>query len=375
MTKPNSQASFKRNAPYNDLPSLPPCVEIETKAVLKECIVATQALAELKGAVRTLPDPTIIINSLPLQEAKMSSEIENIVTTQDKLFEANLIEQSNNIDNDNIDLATKEVVRYRAALRFGFDEMKTHNRALDFKLVRDVCSVLRGKSVNYRDFGQNVIIGNYKTREAKYTPPEGGAVLLDKLSSLEDYMLNFSEHTPLIKMALIHYQFESIHPFDDGNGRAGRMLNILYLVNENLLDLPILYLSKFIIENKEEYYRLFTQVTEEAKWEDWLLYMLRGITSTAILTTNRVNQIGELFEKTNKEVKEKLPKIYNKELMEIIFRQPYTKISFLEESGLAKRQTAKIYLKNLVEIGVLKEEKRGREKLFINTSLLNLLKT
>lgn len=361
---------FDPTVHYNTLPKLPPACEIETKSVLKACLDATRALAELKGRVRTLPDQSILINSLPLQEAKLSSEIENIVTTQDRLFEAALLQDSN--DESKIDPATKEVLNYRAALRYGFEEMAT--RPFGMRLIRDVCSVLRRKSVRFRDYGENVALKNPSTGEVRYTPPEGGDVLLDKLDDLEDYCMNSAEHDVLVKMALMHYQFESIHPFDDGNGRAGRIMNILYLIHEKLLDLPILYLSRFIIENKSEYYRRLRDVTENGAWEPWVLYMLRGVSETAKLTEKRVNEIAELFEKTRELVRERAPKIYSRELMEIIFRQAYCRIDFLVRENIGKRQTATRYLKELVALGVLEEIKRGRDKIYVNSALADILR-
>lgn len=362
---------------YNNLPKLPPACEVETKDVLKACLCATRALAELKGSVRTLPDQSILINSIPLQEAKLSSEIENIVTTQDRLFEANLLQEASRIsekklDENKIDPMTKEVLNYRSALRYGFEEMK--ERPFSMRLIRDVCSVLRGKSVKFRGYGENVALKNRVSGETKYTPPEGGDVLLDKLAELEDYCLHYSEHDSLIKMALMHYQFESIHPFEDGNGRAGRIMNILYLIHENLLDLPILYLSRFIIENKSEYYRLLRAVTEEGAWEAWVLYMLKGVAETAKLTETRVREISASFDATCSIVREKAPLVYKKELIELIFKQCYCRVDFLVRDKIAQRQTATRYLKELVKLGILDEIKLGRDKIYINVGLLDILR-
>lgn len=369
--------SFNPAIFYNALPKLPPLCEIETKEVLKACLDATRALAELKGCVRMLPDQSILINSIPLQEARISSEIENIVTTQDRLFEADLRQEASllsgkELDDAGIDPATKEVLNYRAALRYGFEEMKV--RPFGMRLIRDVCSVLRKRSVQFRDYGSNVALKNPSSGEIKYTPPEGGDVLLDKLEELEDYCLNYTGHDSLIKMALMHYQFECIHPFEDGNGRAGRIMNILYLIHERLLDLPVLYLSRFIIENKSDYYRLLRAVTEKGEWEAWVLYMLKGVTETAKLTELRVNEISDLFEKTCTMVRERAPKIYTKELIEVIFRQVYCRVDFLIRENIAKRQTAMRYLKELVHLGILEEHKRGRDKIYINIGLVDILR-
>ena len=370
---------FNKDKPYNSLPPLPPSFDVETKDVLKACLEATRSLAELKGIGSILPDQSILINSIPLQEAKLSSEIENIVTTQDKLFQANLINESNIIKEssyreDKIDPATKEVIKYRTALKYGYDEIRLHKRSFDLRLIRDICSVLRGKSVDFRDYGANVALANPYTHERRYTPPEGGAVLKNKLDDLEKYIFEHKEHDPLIKMALIHYQFESIHPFDDGNGRTGRIMNILYLVHAGLLDIPVLYLSKYLIENKNEYYKKLRLVTENSEWETWVLYMLKGVTETARITTNRIKQISTLFSEISAEVKQNAPKIYSKDLIESIFKQAYTKVSFLVHDNIAKRQTASIYLQELSALGILEEIKIGREKVYINSRLVDLLR-
>ncbi len=370
-------SAHDRTRPFNELPALPPPCEVETKEVLKACLQATRALAELKGVAHTLPDQSILINSIPLQEAKISSEIENIVTTQDKLFQADLMSESSllrneALDENKIDPATKEVLRYRMALRYGYEEMKT--RPFNMRLIRDICSCLRGRSVSFRPYGNVVALSNPDTGERRYTPPQGGDILLDKLNDLDEYIAHYKSHDPLIRMALAHYQFETIHPFDDGNGRTGRIMNILFLINEGLLDLPVLYLSRYIIENKNEYYRLFCAVTEEKKWEAWVLYMLKAVAEMSLHTTQRIRQIGSLFEETRTLVKTKAPKIYSKELVEIIFRQAYCKVNFLVHYGLAKRQTASIYLQELVRLGILQEVKSGREKIYINTRLVEILR-
>ncbi|MCR5184081.1 MAG: Fic family protein [Opitutales bacterium] len=370
--------TFDPTKPYNTLPDLPPNDDIETKAVLKLCLEATRALAELKGKVQMLPDQTILINLLPLQEAKCSSEIENIVTTQDKLFEGSLLQamsehaKKSQNDDDKIDPATKEILNYRNALRYGFEEMKT--RPFSLHLIRDVCSVLRGKSVGFRDAGQNVALVNPQTGECRYTPPEGGRALEDKLENLNNYLLNYTGHDDLIKMALIHYQFESIHPFDDGNGRTGRIMNILYLIHTKLLDLPILYLSRFIIENKNKYYKLLRAVTEKNDWEPYLLYMLTGIKETALSTAARVQDIINAVNDASQTVKTQEPQIYSKELIETIFRQAYCRVDFLVRENIAKRQTATRYLKKLTKLKILEEQKIGREKIYTNLALIDIFR-
>jgi Fic family protein len=350
--------SFNPWEPYNDLPLLPPNKDVETKAILKQCLSATRALAELKGIGDMLPNQSILINAIPLQEAKLSSEIENIVTTQDELYKAGL--------NDGISATpqTKEVLRYRTALRYGFESLS--QKGFSIKLISDICSILRGVEVRFRDVGEDVAIGNPLTGYIRYTPPCGGSILHEKLENLERFLL-FSEKRgldPLVRMAVAHYQFEAIHPFLDGNGRSGRILNILYLIHAGLLRIPVLYLSRYIIRTKNNYYSLLSNVTEKSDWEPWILYVLQGVEETALWTTGRIEAIRRLFDETVILCREKTPKIYSKELMELIFSQPYCKISFLTEAGIAKRQSASAYLRELEKLGILQGEKRGRETIY-----------
>lgn len=357
--------AFDPRIPYDDLPLLPPAADVETKAVLKQCLAATRALAELKGAGGLIPDQTILINAIPLQEAKLSSEIENIVTTQDELFRAALDEASVT------DPQTKEVIRYRTALRRGY-EVLIH-KPLKLSLIEEVCSILRGQPASFRSRDEQVYIGNPDTGAINYTPPRGGRPLLDKLKNLEAFLLAVDGADPLIRMAIAHYQFEAIHPFADGNGRSGRILNILYLLHARLLRIPVLYLSRYIIQNKADYYRVLRGVTEAGEWELWLLYMLRGIEETANWTTNRIQAIRDLFDVTVERCRRDLPKVYSKELIELIFRQPYCKIQFVVDAGIAKRQTASEYLQQLEGIGVLTGERRGREIIYKHPALVEVL--
>ncbi|MFA5785914.1 MAG: Fic family protein, partial [Actinomycetota bacterium] len=273
--------AFDPRVPHDELPLLPPAKDVETKAVLRQCLTATRALAELKGAGGLIPDQAILINAIPLQEAKLSSEIENIVTTQDELFRAALDEAAVS------DPQTKEVLRYRTALRRGYEALDTQPLSLD--LIREVCSTLRDRPVDFRSAADQVVIGDRSTGVVTYTPPRGGAPLLDKLHNLETFLFATDGPDPLIRMAVAHYQFEAIHPFADGNGRSGRILNILYLLHAGLLRIPVLYLSRYIIQNKADYYRLLRAVTEAGEWEPWLIYMLRGIEDTARWTTDRIH--------------------------------------------------------------------------------------
>jgi len=357
--------AYNRLEPYNDLPPLPPDHELETKAVLKRCIGANRALAELKGAGDIIPNQSILINAIPLQEAKMSSEIENIVTTQDELFRAAMQ------DEGNVDPKAKEVVRYRTALRHGYGVVR--KKPLSVNLLVDICGIIRAENVVVRDT-EPIVIRDLGARETIYTPARGRHLILSKLDNLESFLLEPSELDPLTKMAIAHYQFEAIHPFTDGNGRTGRILNILYLVHENLLTIPVLYLSRFIIENKPEYYLRLHAVTETEDWENWLLYMLAGIERTAQWTTGRIVAIRDLFEETLERCRCDLPSnVYSKELIELIFVQPYCKIKFLTDAGIAKRQAASEYLKELEKLGILESEKRGREVIYKHPALLELL--
>ena len=357
--------AFPRKTPYNTLPLLPPRVELETKPVLKRCIAANKALAELKGAGDVIPNQAMLINAIPLQEAKLSSEIENIVTTQDELFRAALDESSP------ADPKTKEVLRYRTALRRGAELL--HSDGLSLSLLEEICSVLRNERVSFRT-DQLVRIGNPDTGVVTYTPPFGAAVVREKLKNLLEFLLSPSELDPLIRLAVAHYQFEAIHPFDDGNGRTGRILSILHLLHERLLKIPVLYLSRYIIQKKPEYYRRLREVTEKGAWEDWILYKLDGIVETASWTTNRIFAIRDLFEETLERCRGDLPtRVYSKELVELVFAQPYCKIQFLVDAGIAARQTASEYLKELDKIGVLSGERRGREMIYKHPALLEVL--
>ena len=357
--------SFDPKKPYNDLPLLPPKVDLETKAVLKRCVAANKALAELKGAGDLIPNQAMLINAIPLQEAKLSSEIENIVTTQDALFQAALDESRVT------DPATKEVLRYRAALRQGFEAVRDHPFRLD--LLEDLCATLRNEKVNFRS-DDRVYIGNPSAKTITFTPPAGAGVMREKLHNLEKFILAEDDLDPLVRMAVAHYQFEAIHPLSDGNGRTGRILNILFLVHAGLLHIPVLYLSRHLIQNKADYYRLLRAVTEEAAWEEWVLFMLTAVETTATWTTSRILAIRDLFAKTLTLARTRLPsKVYSKELVELIFTQPYSKIQFLVDAGLAQRQTASEYLQELEKLGILVGEKRGREVIYKHPALLKLL--
>ena len=358
-----SAKNWKPDQPYNALPPLPPTKEIETRVVLKQCISARAALAELKQAAELIPNQAMLINTLPLLEARASSEIENIVTTTDRLFQHMRSEGQ-------ADPATKEALRYSRALFEGLAVLKQH--PLNTRIAEQTCTRIKGVEMKVRKT-PGTTLANDATGETIYTPPEGEELLRDLLANWEQFLHNETDIDPLIRMAAAHYQFEAIHPFTDGNGRTGRVLNSLFLIQENLLTLPILYLSRYIIRNKADYYSLLLQVTSKQDWEAWLLFILAGVQETAVWTTAKIAAIRALSEHTAEYVRDKLPKIYSHELVSLIFELPYCRIASLTEAGIAKRQTASQYLKQLVEIGVLAEIPAAKEKLFIHPKLMKLL--
>lgn len=356
---------FVADQPYNSLPKLPPPIEaIETRSILKKTIDARVALAELKQAAELIPNAAVLVNALPLLEARASSEIENIVTTTDKLFE--FVE----VAEDRADAATKEALRYRSALFEGTKMVR--RRMLTTDMAIQICSTIKDLELDLRA-EPGTQLRNRRTREVVYTPPVGQKLLQDMLDNWASFMGEATNVDPLVRMAVQHYQFEAIHPFSDGNGRTGRILNILFLVEQGLLDSPILYLSRYIIANKAEYYRLLLEVTREQAWEKWVMYMLEGVEETCNWTTDKIKAIRELMQHTSQYVAGKLPKIYSWELVEALFKQPYCRINNLVNAGIAKRQTASVYLKQLCDIGVLREIRSGRETLFVHPKYIELL--
>ncbi len=363
----NQIMAFKRDKPHNTLPLLPPKQDVETKAVLKKSISANKALAKLAGSARQLPNPSIFINTIGLQEARASSEIENIITTNDKLYEA-LASQMKVTDH-----ATKEVLYYQDALWQGYDIIRKKG-IFTTNLFIELVNIIKQNRSGIRNT-PGTKISNPATGEIVYTPPEGEKIIRDLLRNLEEYMnLNDEGTDPLIKMAVSHYQFESIHPFTDGNGRTGRILNILYLVQNGLLDIPILYLSKYIIEYKREYYAGLRGVTEKGEWEKWILYMLDAVENTAGITQHKIEDLLKSMEETGNILKKKLPKIYSRELVEIIYKLPYCKRQFLTEAKIAQLKTAGVYLTQLEKAGILKSIRVGKEKLYMNKRLVDILK-
>lgn len=360
----STQLHWQADRPYNQLPTLPPTVELETRAVLKRCIEARTALAELKQAAELIPNQRMLINTLPLLEAKDSSEIESIVTTTDLLF------QHAQDGEHQADPATKEALRYRKALHNGYQSLA--DRPLCTGMAVEICRTLKGVNMDIRRV-PDTQLANDRTGEIIYTPPEGEDRLRDLLANWERFLHNETDLDPLVRMAIGHYQFEAIHPFTDGNGRTGRVLNTLFLIQEGLLNLPILYLSRYIIAHRADYYRLLLDVTRDNAWEPWLLYMLSAVEETARWTCVKIAAIRRLAEHTTHFVRAQLPKTYSRELVDVIFEQPYCRISNVVDKQIAQRQAASRYLKELVSIGVLQEVQVGKEKLFIHPKLMHLL--
>ena len=357
---------FEPTQPYNKLPLLPPKTNLLTPTIFRKTIEANRALAELKGYASLLPDQNILINSLVLKEAKDSSEVENIITTHDELYKAF------SIKGNPLNAALKEVLNYREAVWSGYGLIKTRGLITSREIIK-IQEILEKNNAGIRT-QPGTALRNAKTGEVVYTPPFGPDIIRNKLKNLEVF-INTEEDglDPLIKMALIHYQFEAIHPFYDGNGRTGRILNVLYLIFKGLLNQPILYLSNYIINNKIDYYKGLSQIRHEDKWEDWILYMMDAIENTALSTIRTIKAINQLFEETSVKVKSELPQIYSFELMEVIFNQPYTKVAFLVDKKIVARQQAAVYLKKLENLDLLEGKKIGREMLYLNRGLLNIL--
>jgi Fic family protein len=368
----NSQYNPLR--PYDALPALPPPFELESRAVLKACIGARAALAALNEATALLPNPDVLLSALVLLEAKASSEVENIITTADRLF------QFADHGDAGADSATKETLRYRAALYQGLELLKT--RPLSTTLAEIVCTRTKGVDMQVRRVPGTALV-NDRTGEVIYTPPQGEALLREKLANWERFChaqpgdaQHAGELDPLVRMAAQHYQFEAIHPFTDGNGRTGRILNLLLLVEQGLLGQPVLFLSRYILQNRTQYYASLLAVTTQGDalaWEAWLLYMLEAVRETAQWTHAKVQAIQQLMRITESYIRGHNDSVYSHELLLTIFRRPYSRITDLTDTGLVKRQTASTHLKALVWLGVLKEIQVGREKLFVHPRLIELL--
>ncbi|HQV66006.1 MAG TPA: Fic/DOC family N-terminal domain-containing protein [Saprospiraceae bacterium] len=362
-----NKKNMGQDVPHFQLEKLPPLREkVETIEILRQTNKSTAALAELKGIAKTIPNQAMLINAIVLQEAKDSSEIENIITTQDELYKALTINKSQ------ISPETKEVVNYRTAIFQGFDLIKKQGflRANDIVLIQQA---LIDNNAGIRSV-PGTVLKNDTTGEIVYTPPQQKAEILDLLSNFIHHFNLQDDLSPLINLAILHYQFESIHPFYDGNGRTGRILNILYLILNDLIDVPILYLSSYIIANKPEYYRLLNRTNRYGQWEEWILFMLKAVEYTSKDTITKITNIKDQLDSTIIQVQEKAPKIYRKDLVELLFEQPYSKIEFLVNKLGVERKAASRYLRELEHIGVVESQKIGRETLYINKALIEILK-
>ena len=354
-----------------DIPVLPLPYDLETKEVLKELANANRKLAELKGVAQTIPNEDILISSLTLQEAKDSSEVENIVTTQDELYKAGL-----QIKTQIANAATKEVLRYRESISSGFNLVRK-NKLLTLNIIKNIQENLVDNNVGFRRTPGTFLQNDRK--EIVYTPPQDKTEIENSMKNLEEFINDesMSNLDPLIKMAIIHHQFESIHPFYDGNGRTGRIINILYLVITGLIDLPILYLSRYITHNKSEYYRLIQAIrdrnTDNSKeWEAWIIFMLRGVEKTSSDTISFIHGISQLMDQDKQILRPIFKQSYKHELLNNLFFHPYTKIEYIEKDMMVQRKTATKYLDMIVETGILKKMKIGRENYYINTALAEL---
>ncbi len=356
--------NFDIDKPYNELPDiLPDKKNYRLLSIYEQANKANRALAELKGRLSAIPNPKIFINTLSLQEAKDSSSIENVFTTNDKLFKAFTVDSA-------ADPQTKEVLRYGKALVDVFGLIKSGSK-FSVELIERIYRNIKAENDGIRSFP--VYIGNDYMKI--YTPPCCKDVILEKL---DNWILiansKSDEIDPLIKMAILHYQFEAIHPFRDGNGRTGRVINVLLLSAYDLLDEPVLYLSKYINENKSEYYRLLLDVTKSRKWEKWILFILKAVEKTSKHTLNKVLSIIKLFDDIKERMQREVPEVYSFELLDILFTQVYCKYAFLVEKGIVSRNTASKYLNRLKEIGILEKEKAGNEFVFKNKGLYDILK-
>lgn len=348
------------------IPLLPLDFDIESKTIMKKTALARSALAEMKGAALSIPNQSILINTLSLQEAKDSSAIENIITTHDELYQADFLK------NQFKTIASKEVHKYAEALRWGFETVKEKGFLSNNHLIK-MQATIEENDAGFRKV-PGTALKNEQTGEVVYTPPQTHDEVLEHMANLESFMNNdeLSDWDPLVKMAIIHHQFESIHPFYDGNGRTGRIINILYLVKEGMLNLPILYLSRYINQNKGDYYRLLQKVRTENAWEEWVLYILEGVEQTSIQTITIIEGIKVLMLKSKNKIRENT-KFYSQDLINNLFKHPYTKIDFVMNDLDVSRITATKYLDELARLGILHKIKIGRDSYYINKDLFDLL--
>jgi Fic family protein len=354
------------NVPFDNLPDLFPARELETPPVLKAIIGAREALSELNNACRKLPNPEVLMSTIPMLEAKDSSEIENVITTADELFQ---YDARKPLEDDN---GTKEAYNYCIALKRGLESLKG-GRPVCTNTALEVANALHGTNLSIRSYP--VALKNAYTGEIYYTPPADMTTIERKLLNWERFINGGNGLDPLTKIAMSHYQFEAIHPFRDGNGRTGRILNLLLLAQYGFLDAPVLYLSRYILREKSRYYNLLRTVTYEEKWEEWILFILSAIHQTAIWTNEKICTISELMEKTRQKIQNAYPKIYSEKLMNILFAQPYCKIRNFVDQGVAERQTAAKYIDRLIAIGILREHpQKGPEKLYVHCDFLDKLR-
>ena len=337
--------------------------KIEKVSILKALIEAHKQLAELKGVANSIPNKDILLSTLVLQEAKDSSEIENIITTQDELYKHHI---QSNISS----VATKEVANYATGLSVGYEKIQQHN-LLTLNTLLGIQAAIENNNAGFRKV-IGTVLKNEQTGEVVYSPPEPNYIP-DLMSNLEQLINSeIGQIDPLVLMAVIHHQFESIHPFYDGNGRTGRIINILYLVKAGLLDSPILYLSRYINHTKSDYYKLLQQVRDTGEWEEWILYMLKGVELTAKHTIKLIESIKALLQKKKYQIRGNF-KFYSQDLINNIFHHPYTKVQFLEDDLNISRATATRYLDALAKYGILDKQKLGRENYYLNKELVNLL--
>jgi len=351
--------------PAFSLAALPPAVDLETRDILKKLAQAHRYLAELKGVSQSIPNQGILINTLGLQEAKDSSAVENIITTQDEIYKESLFPEAP------INPAAKEVRNYSQALKKGFELVKA-KQLITNNLILEIQAELIANNAGFRKL-PGTELKNGQTGETVYVPPQNSEEIQRLMGNLESFINQeeMSAIDPLIKMAVIHYQFESIHPFYDGNGRTGRILNILYMVQQGLLDIPVLYLSRYIIQNKNSYYSLLQAVRDQGAWEQWVLYMLTGVEQTARQTIYVIQKIRDLMMEYKHKIRDRYS-FYSQDLLNNLFYHPYTKIDFLKDDLNVSRLTATKYLNELVEGNLLKKKKMGKSIYYINSRLFNL---
>ncbi len=341
--------------------------DVETKAIMRKTASAHKSLAELKGVITSIPNQNILIETLTLREARESAAVENIISTFAEVYQSNLFA------NQFASPAAKEVLLYAKALKAGFESVKK-NGLITNNTILHIQELIEGNTAGYRKLPGTKLLNN-TTGEVVYTPPQDYETIVSLMNDLEIFINDDQgiEIDPLVKMAIVHHQFESIHPFYDGNGRTGRIINILFLVQKNLLELPVLYLSRYIILHKNDYYRLLQKVRETGEWEEWILYMLNGIEQTAKESIILISHIKKLMQDYKEVIRKKLPKIYSQDLLNNLFKYPYTKIEYIEKDLDVSRSTAIRYLRELEKLQLLKKQKIGRDNFYINQPLFNLL--